>query len=589
MLSSLKNSSHSGSQIDNPSHSKSQLSVLLNKSFSSVYDTPKLEQNHLLQGNQRDTHQTTPPYLSNKLSTSHLLQMPYSPTSPPIVTSEDASSPRLGVSQNFTNSSHTYQTAFSSSNNQKTALNSFLLTSSFEQPKSPNSQGLLFQTKRLPELPSYSHYTSQTASSGSPKINLNTHFKPNTTINWDSSNRKPTDNSDSFSPSRNFSGNDQLDPIKNYDGYVQTQNFYHNNSVSTSFNNGSNSSNGYSQDNLTSVTSINMTSNSYVSSQPTGNYSQNQNHRRHLHNQSYQPQSQQHYYSYSENQHIPRQTNDSLAFHASNSHDTALNHSQAPFNQNYPFDRSSSVSRNLDIAQSSMSSNYSSYPNSSLASENNSNMNHSSGPLSNSSQIKQLESPPSTSDLMYNTVMASELGQESYIHHPVNHNQSSQYEPNPISENEQSQSYQSSCSQNILPPPPYISNHHQFMGHSSIMNVEQSNTSGHSHSMQLIKAYNAKVQFKYPKKHVCDKCGKRFTRPSSLKTHTFSHTGEKPFQCDFEGCGRCFSVVSNLRRHKKIHSSQPQLEQTSHIHHPDHHPSHSSQTNSNEYLDSIDR
>lgn len=58
---------------------------------------------------------------------------------------------------------------------------------------------------------------------------------------------------------------------------------------------------------------------------------------------------------------------------------------------------------------------------------------------------------------------------------------------------------------------------------------------------------------KTSKKHICNVCGKRFTRPSSLQTHAYSHTGEKPFRCDFEGCGRHFSVVSNLRRHKKIH------------------------------------
>ncbi|KZZ97927.1 Zinc finger, C2H2-type/integrase, DNA-binding protein [Ascosphaera apis ARSEF 7405] len=55
------------------------------------------------------------------------------------------------------------------------------------------------------------------------------------------------------------------------------------------------------------------------------------------------------------------------------------------------------------------------------------------------------------------------------------------------------------------------------------------------------------------KKHKCKVCDKRFTRPSSLQTHMYSHTGEKPFTCDYENCGRQFSVVSNLRRHKKVH------------------------------------
>ncbi|KAG0747634.1 hypothetical protein G6F57_007569 [Rhizopus arrhizus] len=56
------------------------------------------------------------------------------------------------------------------------------------------------------------------------------------------------------------------------------------------------------------------------------------------------------------------------------------------------------------------------------------------------------------------------------------------------------------------------------------------------------------------KRYVCQLCSKRFTRPSSLTTHIYSHTGEKPFKCPVGDCGRQFSVVSNLRRHAKIHS-----------------------------------
>ena len=69
----------------------------------------------------------------------------------------------------------------------------------------------------------------------------------------------------------------------------------------------------------------------------------------------------------------------------------------------------------------------------------------------------------------------------------------------------------------------------------------------------LMSTFSSKTVVKSTKKHVCEICGKRFTRPSSLQTHSYSHTGEKPFKCDVDGCGRHFSVVSNLRRHKKIH------------------------------------
>ncbi|ORY03360.1 hypothetical protein K493DRAFT_170401, partial [Basidiobolus meristosporus CBS 931.73] len=56
------------------------------------------------------------------------------------------------------------------------------------------------------------------------------------------------------------------------------------------------------------------------------------------------------------------------------------------------------------------------------------------------------------------------------------------------------------------------------------------------------------------KKYQCLICQKSFSRPSSLTTHIYSHTGEKPFRCPFDGCGRQFSVLSNLRRHTKIHN-----------------------------------
>ena len=39
--------------------------------------------------------------------------------------------------------------------------------------------------------------------------------------------------------------------------------------------------------------------------------------------------------------------------------------------------------------------------------------------------------------------------------------------------------------------------------------------------------FNSKVSSSAQKRHVCKVCDKRFTRPSSLQTHMYSHTGEK--------------------------------------------------------------
>ncbi|RTE79760.1 hypothetical protein BHE90_005741 [Fusarium euwallaceae] len=55
------------------------------------------------------------------------------------------------------------------------------------------------------------------------------------------------------------------------------------------------------------------------------------------------------------------------------------------------------------------------------------------------------------------------------------------------------------------------------------------------------------------KRHQCKVCNKQFTRANSLQTHIYSHTGEKPFACDFEGCGRRFSRNDSYQRHYKTH------------------------------------
>ncbi|KAK3832448.1 MAG: hypothetical protein J3R72DRAFT_454093 [Linnemannia gamsii] len=62
-----------------------------------------------------------------------------------------------------------------------------------------------------------------------------------------------------------------------------------------------------------------------------------------------------------------------------------------------------------------------------------------------------------------------------------------------------------------------------------------------------------RVRVQESKSHQCDKCEKKFSRPSQLQTHSFTHSGEKPHECPH--CKRLFNVASNLKRHIRIHSN----------------------------------
>ncbi|KAF1944280.1 hypothetical protein EJ02DRAFT_105112 [Clathrospora elynae] len=52
-------------------------------------------------------------------------------------------------------------------------------------------------------------------------------------------------------------------------------------------------------------------------------------------------------------------------------------------------------------------------------------------------------------------------------------------------------------------------------------------------------------------RYICSTCSKAFSRPSSLRIHSHSHTGEKPYKCPQPGCGKAFSVRSNMKRHER--------------------------------------
>jgi uncharacterized Zn-finger protein len=61
-------------------------------------------------------------------------------------------------------------------------------------------------------------------------------------------------------------------------------------------------------------------------------------------------------------------------------------------------------------------------------------------------------------------------------------------------------------------------------------------------------------QFQFPQsqdRYICSTCNKAFSRPSILRIHSHSHSGEKPYKCPQPGCGKAFSVRSNTKRHER--------------------------------------
>ncbi|XP_072222140.1 transcription factor HIVEP2 [Leuresthes tenuis] len=75
----------------------------------------------------------------------------------------------------------------------------------------------------------------------------------------------------------------------------------------------------------------------------------------------------------------------------------------------------------------------------------------------------------------------------------------------------------------------------------------------HSGIDQLLEV-TSKVEQKSqkPGKYVCDYCGRACAKPSVLKKHIRSHTGERPYPC--VPCGFSFKTKSNLYKHRKSHA-----------------------------------
>ena len=57
-------------------------------------------------------------------------------------------------------------------------------------------------------------------------------------------------------------------------------------------------------------------------------------------------------------------------------------------------------------------------------------------------------------------------------------------------------------------------------------------------------------------RHQFEGCTKAYSRLENLKTHLRSHTGERPYNCEFANCSKAFSNASDRAKHQnRTHSN----------------------------------